>query len=44
MIELNEISKSYPQPGGGEIPVLREISLKVQAGESLVVTGPSGSG
>jgi len=44
MIELKEISKSYPQPGGGEIPILREISLKVQAGESLVVTGPSGSG
>ena len=44
MIELKGISKSYPQPGGGEIPILREISLKVQAGESLVVTGPSGSG
>ena len=44
MIELKEISKSYPQPGGGEIPILRQISLKVQAGESLVVTGPSGSG
>jgi ABC-type lipoprotein export system ATPase subunit len=44
MIELKKISKSYPQPGGGEIPVLRAVSLKVQAGESLVVTGPSGSG
>jgi len=44
MIELKEISKSYPQPGGGEIPILREISLRVQAGESMVVTGPSGSG
>ena len=44
MIELHEISKNYPQPGGGEIPVLRGISLSVQAGESLVVTGPSGSG
>jgi ABC-type lipoprotein export system ATPase subunit len=44
MIDLKEISKNYPQPGGGEIPILREISLNVQAGESLVVTGPSGSG
>jgi ABC-type lipoprotein export system ATPase subunit len=44
MIELKEISKSYPQPGGGEIPVLREIFLRVEAGQSVVVTGPSGSG
>jgi ABC-type lipoprotein export system ATPase subunit len=44
MIELNEISKTYPQPGGSEIPVLRGVSMTVQAGESLVVTGPSGSG
>jgi ABC-type lipoprotein export system ATPase subunit len=44
MIELKKISKRYPQPGGGEIPVLREISLRVEAGQSLVVTGPSGSG
>ena len=44
MIELKAVSKSYSQPGGGEIPVLRGISLSVQAGESLVVTGPSGSG
>jgi ABC-type lipoprotein export system ATPase subunit len=44
MIELKEISKNYPQPGGGEIPVLQDISLAVQGGEALVVTGPSGSG
>ena len=44
MIELKEISKSYPQPGGGEIPVLQGICLRVEGGQSLVVTGPSGSG
>jgi lipoprotein-releasing system ATP-binding protein len=44
IIELKEISKSYAQPGGGGIPVLRGISLRVEAGQSVVVTGPSGSG
>jgi ABC-type lipoprotein export system ATPase subunit len=44
MIELTDISKTYPQPGGGEIPVLQGISLTVAEGESLVITGPSGSG
>ena len=44
MIELIDVSKCYPQPGGGEIRVLNTLSLTVQSGESLVITGPSGSG
>lgn len=45
MIELIDVSKCYPQPGGGgEISVLEGITLSVKSGESLVITGPSGSG
>lgn len=44
MIELFDVTKSYPQPGGGEITVLKAVNLSVQKGESLVITGPSGSG
>jgi ABC-type lipoprotein export system ATPase subunit len=44
MIELTDICKSYPQPGGGEISVLRAVSLTVRPGEAVVITGPSGSG
>lgn len=45
LLTLSQVSKSYREPGGGPpVPVLRDISLQVQAGESLAIIGPSGCG
>ena len=44
LLQLENLSKSYPAPGGGHLPVLNEISLDLEAGESLAIVGPSGSG
>lgn len=45
MLELCHVAKSYPSPGSKEgICVLKDISLKVEKGRSLVIVGPSGSG
>ena len=43
MIELEKITKIY-QMGKVEVPALRDISLKVQAGEMVALVGASGSG
>ena len=43
MIELRNVEKSYPQ-GGGQVFVLRKISLKICAGEFVSIMGPSGAG
>jgi putative ABC transport system ATP-binding protein len=42
-IELDRVAKVYPR-GAREVAALREVSLRVRAGESLAVMGPSGSG
>ncbi len=45
MVELVNVSKSYASPGGvGQLSVLRDISLKVERGETAAIVGPSGSG
>ena len=45
ILELNHIEKTFTLPTGkGEVTVLKDISLKVEAGESIAVVGPSGSG
>ncbi|HID87958.1 MAG TPA: ABC transporter ATP-binding protein, partial [Anaerolineae bacterium] len=41
MIELRNVTYSYPD---GEAPVLRDLSLRVEEGEFLLVIGASGAG
>ena len=45
MLELINVSKKYESPGDKQpLSVLKDITLKVQSGQSLVIVGPSGSG
>jgi putative ABC transport system ATP-binding protein len=43
LLEIDAITKSYPGPEG-PVPVLRGVTLALDAGESLALTGESGSG
>lgn len=43
ILQGKQISKAYAE-GGVEVPVLEEVNLEIQAGESLSITGPSGAG
>lgn len=45
LVELKNISKSYTEPGRGEpVKVLHDLSLNLEAGESVAIVGPSGCG
>jgi lipoprotein-releasing system ATP-binding protein len=43
MLNANHLSKRYPTPAG-ELTVLRDVSLALNAGDAACVMGPSGSG
>ncbi|MBN1977647.1 MAG: ABC transporter ATP-binding protein [Anaerolineae bacterium] len=43
LIDLRGVFKSY-ETGAGEVPVLKDINLRVREGEFVSVVGPSGSG
>jgi len=43
VIQLKSIEKSYPQ-GGGQVFVLRQITVDIRPGEFVTVMGPSGAG
>jgi len=45
MLELVHVTKSYDSPGDtGSVCVLKDITLKLDSGRSMVIVGPSGSG
>ncbi|MBN1149161.1 MAG: ABC transporter ATP-binding protein [Anaerolineales bacterium] len=43
IVEINELSKSF-QNGGQKVDVLKGLSLSVEPGEFVAITGPSGNG
>lgn len=44
MLEVQNLTKSFDQPGGGRLPILDIESLTVGAGEQAVLIGQSGGG
>jgi ABC-type lipoprotein export system ATPase subunit len=44
MLELKNIRKSYPLPGGGALPILDVPSYRLESGEQAVIVGRSGCG
>lgn len=45
LLSLSHVSKAYHEPGRGQlVPVLKDITLTIQAGESVAIVGPSGCG
>ncbi len=44
MIEVHEVSRTFPAPGGGVVKALDGVSLKIGQGEFVAVVGASGSG
>jgi lipoprotein-releasing system ATP-binding protein len=43
MLIASALSKSYPTPRG-DLPILRDVSLRLERGGAVAVMGPSGSG
>jgi len=43
ILELQNVSKTY-QSGSRKLTVLDQVTLSIQAGETLAIVGPSGSG
>jgi len=44
MIEIQQVSRAFPSPGGGQVPALVDVSLRIEQGELVAVVGASGSG
>ena len=44
LLEINQLYKSFPQTGHGQIDVLKNINLEIKEGETVAVVGQSGSG
>ena len=43
-VELQNVVKRFPNPGGGEVVAVDHVSLKIQNGEFFSLLGPSGCG
>jgi putative ABC transport system ATP-binding protein len=44
MLKLQDVKKSYAEPGGGRLAILDVPRLELQSGEQVVLRGPSGCG
>lgn len=44
IIQVENLHKTYPQPGSGTLPVLTGAGFSLDAGATLAITGQSGSG
>lgn len=44
LVEVRNISKSYPTGAGGSLEVLRGVSFNVESGEVVAIVGESGAG
>ena len=43
-VEISQLVKSYPKPGGGEAVIVKDFNLKIAKGEFITVIGHSGCG
>src|SRR5918911_2713053 len=43
-VEVDNLVKVYPQPGGGELRAVDGISFSVREGEIFGILGPNGAG
>ncbi|MEW5868828.1 MAG: ABC transporter ATP-binding protein [Chloroflexota bacterium] len=43
-VELSDIVKKFPNPGGGEVIAVNHVDLQIQNGEFFSLLGPSGCG
>ncbi len=43
-VEIRDICKRLPSRGGGELEILRSVSVQIEDGEFVCVVGPSGCG
>src|SRR4051812_24973586 len=43
-LEVSDLCKSFREPSGGVLEVLRGVSLSLRAGEAAAVVGASGAG
>ena len=44
MIKVNHLSKSFSNPDGSVITVLKDVNCEIQPGEVISIIGPSGTG
>jgi sodium transport system ATP-binding protein len=44
MIQVDQLTKCFPLPGGGSLTAVRKLSFTVQAGEIYGLLGPNGAG
>src|SRR4030067_1861194 len=43
-VELRDVVKTFPNPGGGEVHAVDHVTLKIEQGEFFSLLGPSGCG